>query len=99
PGRAIEMLEPVLTRDADPAKQHFFAMGDEWIVSDAVAGPRRLFGNHLEAMLKKDEAAWNVVVGADRRGRWLFRKAADAPTTTTATTTSSSSSSASSPSP
>src|SRR5439155_6986736 len=77
PGRAIEMLESVLVRDADPAKQKFFAFGDEWIVSDATQGPRRLFGNHLEAMLRKDETAWNVVVGADRRGRWLFRKSAD----------------------
>src|SRR5205823_1501079 len=48
---------------------------------------RRLFGNHLEQMLKKDESAWNVVVGADRRGRWLFRKPAGAPTTMAATTT------------
>jgi hypothetical protein len=64
----------VLVRDADPDKQHFFAFGDEWIVSDVTQGPRRLFGNHLEAMLAKDETAWGHVVGSDRRGRWLFRK-------------------------
>jgi hypothetical protein len=77
PGRAIDMLDPVLSRDADPAKQKFFGFGDEWIVSDNVQGPRRLFGNHLESMLTKKEAAWSYVVGADRPGRWLFRHSPD----------------------
>jgi hypothetical protein len=81
PGRAIDMLDPVLSRDADPAKQKFFGFGDEWIVSDTVQGPRRLFGNHLESMLKKKEAAWSDVVGSDRRGRWLFRHRGDDPQT------------------
>src|SRR5205814_3300816 len=78
PGRAIELLEPVLTRDASPDKQHFFAFGDEWIVSDPVQGPHRLLGNHLEPLLHKDEAAFAHVAGVDRRGRWLSRKSADA---------------------
>src|SRR5207249_1605616 len=81
PGRAIELLEPVLTREASLDKQHFFAFGDEWIVSDPVQGPRRLLGNHLEPLLRKEEASFAHVVGVDRRGRWLFRKSADAPQT------------------
>ena len=76
PGRAIELLEPVLVKDAKPGEQRFFAFGDEWIVSDPVQGPRRLYGNHLEAMLPKAQAAFVHVVGQDRRGRWLFRKSA-----------------------
>jgi hypothetical protein len=79
PGQSIEMLEKVLTQDANPAKQRFYAFGDEWVVSDDVQGPRRLLGNHLEALLKKEEVAFNHVVGFDRRGRWLFRKSADSP--------------------
>jgi hypothetical protein len=74
PGRAIELLEPVLTRDANPDKQHFFAFDNEWIVTDTVQGPRRLFGNHLEAMLPKEESAYVHIVGYDRRGRWLLKK-------------------------
>jgi hypothetical protein len=74
PGRAIELLDPVLTRDAQPDKQHFFAYGNEWIVSDPVQGPRRLAGNHLEPLLHKDESAFDDFVGFDSRGRWLFRK-------------------------
>jgi hypothetical protein len=76
PGRAIELLEPVLVKDAKPGEQRFFAFGDEWIVSDPVQGPRRLYGNHLEAMLPKTQAAFVHVVDQDRRGRWLFRKSA-----------------------
>lgn len=74
PGRAVELLEPVLCKDASPAKQHFFAFEEEWLVSDIVQGPRRLAGNHLEPMLTKSEASWARVIGADRRGRWLFKQ-------------------------
>ena len=74
PGRAIELLDEVLVHEADPAKQHFAAFGDEWLVTDFVAGPRRLMGNHLEAMLRTDELAFWQPVGVDRRGRWLFHK-------------------------
>jgi hypothetical protein len=75
PGRPIEMLDPVLVKDATPQKQHFFAFGDEWLISDSVQGPRRLEGNHLEPMLDKNEVAFGKVIGVDRRGRWLFRRA------------------------
>ncbi|HYO08443.1 MAG TPA: hypothetical protein VER17_05685, partial [Tepidisphaeraceae bacterium] len=77
PGHAIELLEPVLTKDAAPDRQHFYAFGDEWVVSDPVQGPRRLLGNHLVPMLRKDERRFAHVVGADRRGRWLFRRSKD----------------------
>ena len=78
PGMAIELLDPVLVKDADPAKQHVFAFDNEWIIADPVQGPRRLFGNHLEPMLNKDESTFTTVIGYDRRGRWLFRKSPDA---------------------
>ena len=85
PGLAIELVDPVLIRDADPDKQLLFAFDNEWIIADATQGPRRLFGNHLEPMLSKNESAFTHVIGYDRRGRWLFQKAgdekgADAPT-------------------
>lgn len=78
PGRAIELLEPVLTKGADPAKQNFFAFGEEWLVSDATTGPRRLLGNHVEPMLRKEEAQYAHIVGFDPRGRWLFKTSPDA---------------------
>ena len=74
PGRAVELLPAVLVKDADPATHRLFALGDEWIVSDAKTGPQRLYGNHLEPLVSKDEVVFAHVVGLDRRGRWLFRK-------------------------
>ncbi len=74
PGRAIELLDDDLVRDADPDKQHFAAFGDEWIVSDTTRGPRRLLGNHVDALLRPDEVAFDQLIGIDARGRWLFRK-------------------------
>jgi outer membrane biosynthesis protein TonB len=76
PGHPITLLEPVLIKDADPAKHRFFAFGDEWLISDTAQGPRRLYGNHLEPMLRKGETMFAHVVGFDPRGRWLFRKSA-----------------------
>ncbi len=42
PGLAIELVDPVLVKEADPDKQHLFAFDNEWIISDPTQGPRRL---------------------------------------------------------
>jgi hypothetical protein len=47
------------------------------VTSDDTQGPQRLYGNHLEPLLGKEEVAFRHVVGFDRRGRWLFRKPGD----------------------
>jgi hypothetical protein len=67
-----------MTKDADPGKTRFYAIGDEWIVSDAAQGPRRLLGNHVAPLLRADEKSYQHVVAIDQRGRWLFRKSLDA---------------------
>lgn len=77
PGRAIELLDKVLVRDLPPQKQDLYAFDNEWVTSDAMQGPQRLYGNHLEPLLDKDEIAFRHVIGADRRGRWLFRNPED----------------------
>ena len=78
PGRPIEMLDRIVVRDLPPEKQDLYAFGDEWVTSDELQGPQRLYGNHLEPLLDKEEFAFRHVIGADRRGRWLFRKPGDA---------------------
>jgi hypothetical protein len=79
PGRAIQLLDKVLVRDYPPEKQALYAFGEnEWVVSDDMQGPQRLYGNHLEPLLEgKSEIAFRDVIGFDRRGRWLFRKPGD----------------------
>lgn len=77
PGRSVELLEPVLVKDAEPKTHRIYAFGDEWVVSDAKAGAQRLLGNHLEPIAGKEESSFGFVVGTDRRGRWLLRKSAD----------------------
>jgi hypothetical protein len=77
PGRAMELLDQVVVRQFPPEKQQLYAFGDEWVVSDEMQGPQRLYGNHLEALLAKEEIGFREVIGFDRRGRWLFRKPGD----------------------
>ncbi|MEA2707558.1 MAG: hypothetical protein QOF78_159 [Phycisphaerales bacterium] len=77
PGRAIELLDKVIVRQLPPEKQDLYAFGDEWVTSDDMQGPQRLYGNHLEPLLGKEEIAFRDVIGLDRRGRWLFRKPGD----------------------
>jgi hypothetical protein len=77
PGKPIELLDKVIVREYPPQKQDLYAFVDEWVVSDEMQGPQRLYGNHLEPLLGKDEIAFRHVIGFDRRGRWLFRKPGD----------------------
>jgi hypothetical protein len=74
PGRPIELLPTALTADLKPGESRIWAVGDEWIVSTDVRGPRRFIGNGLVTLLRSDESAFDELVGIDRRGRWLFKK-------------------------
>jgi hypothetical protein len=74
PGSPIELLEEVLTRDADPDKDQLFAQADEWILSNDTQGPQRLEGNHLQPLLGEKELQFTRFIAIDRHGRWLFRK-------------------------
>ncbi|MDB5331636.1 MAG: hypothetical protein JWP03_2787 [Phycisphaerales bacterium] len=84
PGRAIELLPPALTEDLIAGKSRLYAMGNDWIVTNDVRGPRRFVGNGFVTLLRKSEHAFSEFVGTDRRGRWVFKKpAAGASTVTT----------------
>jgi hypothetical protein len=73
PGQPITLAAPALVADLPPDAR-FDIAPEEWIVTDARHGPRRLLGNHLEALLRKSERAFSQFVGIDRKGRWLFRE-------------------------
>ncbi|MDB5289252.1 MAG: hypothetical protein JWL69_493, partial [Phycisphaerales bacterium] len=79
PGRPIELLAPALTEDLIPGKSKLYAVGNDWIVTNDVRGPRRFVGNGFVTLLRKSEHGFSDFIGMDRRGRWIFRKpAADA---------------------
>jgi hypothetical protein len=73
PDRPVELAPPPLVADLAPDAR-FDVAPDEWIETDDAHGPRRLLGNHLEALLHKSERQFSQFVGIDRRGRWLFRE-------------------------
>jgi hypothetical protein len=73
PDRPIDLAPAPLVQDLPPDAR-FDVATDEWIVTDDAHGPRRLLGNHLEALLRKSEHAFSQFVGIDRKGRWLFRQ-------------------------
>lgn len=72
PGRAATLLPAALTVDAVAGHTKLVAWGDEWVVQDPVAGPKRYLGNHLRRTLKPSERAFSRFAGIDSRGRWLF---------------------------
>ncbi len=74
PGEDIRLLPQTLTADLSPDKAKFFAHDHELIVTTDAHGPRRFVGNGFVTLLRKSETAFGEFVGADRRGRWLFRK-------------------------
>jgi len=78
PGHYIEPLSAALVTDLKPDDCHLDVVGDQWIVNTDVRGPRLFYGNGFATLLRKDERDFSHVVGVDSRGRWLFRKAADA---------------------
>ena len=73
PGRPATLLPDALVADASPDRTRLWAWGDEWIVSDDDAGPRRFMGNHTRPLLMMWEQRFSEFAGIDSRGRWLFR--------------------------
>jgi hypothetical protein len=88
PGEPIELLPPTMVADLTPETQRIWAVGDDWVVRSAADGPQRFVGNGFVTLLRKDESAFDELVGIDRRGRWVFRKSspATAPSPETAET-------------
>lgn len=75
PGHYIELLSEILTADLKPDECHLDVVGDQWVATTDIRGPRLFYGNGFATLLRKDERDFTQVVGADQRGRWLFRKA------------------------
>ena len=74
PGEPIALLPPLLTADLKPGASHIWAIGDEWIVWSELRGVERFVGSGFVGLLHKNEAAYDELVGIDRRGRWILRK-------------------------
>ena len=84
PGQAVALLDPPFTDDLDPDRSKIYAFGDEWVVVNPSGIPQRYVGNGFEPLLRKNEAAFSVPAGIDRRGRWLFRRPQNAARATSA---------------
>jgi hypothetical protein len=77
-GPWVSLLEYSMTRDLESAKSRVELIAGDWVVTDA-NGPRMFVGNGFVKLLRKDESAFDQVVGRDGRGRWFFRRSTDAP--------------------
>jgi hypothetical protein len=77
-GRVERPLPAALVRDLRPEPSNRLrAVRDDWVICDDV-GPRRFVGNGFTPFVRDDERPFNQLVGEDRRGRWIFTKAAAA---------------------
>lgn len=74
PGHFVELLPAALVMDLKPDDCHLDLVGDQWVATTDVRGPRLFFGNGFATLLKKDERDFSHMVGVDARGRWLFRR-------------------------
>jgi len=72
PGRSVQLLAPALTDDAMLGKVRFDAWGEEWIITDEIAGPRRFMGNHVAPLVAEPLRRFNKFFGIDSRGRWIL---------------------------
>jgi len=82
-GRTPELLPTAMTTDLRPDRHTINYYNNFWVVTDSVNGPRRLIGQKLQGLLAADERAYDQLVGIDSRGRWVFRRSGQSPTTTT----------------
>ena len=75
PGKRVGPLSDLLVSEleADPAA-NLFAYGDELIVGGDGEGPRRFGLNHFAPVLGEADGHFDVPLGIDRLGRWLFRQ-------------------------
>ena len=75
PGQPIQLLLGQVWSDLTPNQKRFYSVGNEWIVSDDVLGPREMIGTfEWAAILRKSDVKYNEFIGIDRRGRWFFRE-------------------------
>ncbi|HEV8604926.1 MAG TPA: hypothetical protein VGQ99_06150 [Tepidisphaeraceae bacterium] len=74
PGMAVQLLDQEMTQSMDAARSQIAAVGTEWIITDPVLGPQRLFGGLLVPLLRKNEMQFSELVGIDARGRFIFRE-------------------------
>jgi hypothetical protein len=73
PGRAAELLPETLVGNLKPRQHQLDIIGQDWLVTDAIHGPRRYLGRKLVKLLPTDDAkVYHHVIGIDRRGRWVF---------------------------
>ena len=74
PGHYVELLPPLLVADLKAGQTALDVVGDQWVVTSDVRGPRLFYGNGFATLLRKDERKLSRVIGMDQRGRWLFRE-------------------------
>lgn len=77
PGHYVELLPAALVADLKPDDCHLDVVGDQFIATTDVRGPRLFFGNGFATLLRRSEREFSHVLGIDSRGRWLFRKPGD----------------------
>lgn len=78
PGHYVELLPASLVTDLKPDDCHLDVVGDQWIATTDVRGPRLFFGDGFATLLRRSERDFSHILGVDSRGRWLFRKPGDA---------------------
>ena len=77
PGKSVMLAPQDLFTDLALDKTTIDIVSGEIVVTDEVHGPRVWVSNHFSGpLLKKQEREFAHVVGADARGRWLFRRSA-----------------------
>ena len=78
PGKRVGPLSDLLVSEleADLAAD-LYAYGDELIVGGDGEGPRRFGLNHFAPVLGEADQHFDVPLGIDRLGRWLFRQSVD----------------------
>ncbi|HEX8322450.1 MAG TPA: hypothetical protein VF595_00930 [Tepidisphaeraceae bacterium] len=75
PGRSIELIDPTAVSDFRPGRQSIQWVGNELIVADPTAGPRRWVGLTLQPVVSKAFVDFDTVVSIDARRRWLLTSA------------------------
>ncbi len=77
PGRPVALLPNDLVQDLKPDACRLMPWGDdEWVLSDAVLGPRILKGpvGKPVALVRKEHREFRHFVGKDRQGGYLLRR-------------------------
>lgn len=81
PGRPVEMLPKLMTSELNPHTVQLYSTIDGWVAQRQGNPPAWWIGNNFLDLLQSQDKAYSQFLGRDRRGRWLFRKAASSSTT------------------